>query len=523
MSTWESGQTALVEGDLETALPLLEQAVEEAESLPAGGDEKTERLNLLASLLIRLGRQDEADTVFGKSLKERIESNGLDPTVASTLYLLAESYRHDPRRMLDASGLLSVASHILERYGLEDELTFQVEYAYAVVLSRLMDTKNALEHLGKAWSLIPQDSPLLFNLLSLAANLGMGSKEYDFAAKVFAKTAELHPPGPEQNASLASLTDLLLIQEQFEQAMEATRRGLENNPDDKHLLRNHAVAASRLGHSDVARETLLRVRQMTAFQNDQAEITLILGDVEARHEHWQQALEFYQEARTIVRRDPILRARVRLALGRTYLKLGEQELARHNFAAAAGLRKRMKRPPHALVAEALLNLGRIYVERGEFFRAELRLLDALDMLDDDKTPFEVMTPPEQDKITEMLESVPLVLVEAIEKQERWEHAASILEPLVTQCGQPLENIDRLSRFFELAKNAERAKFWSDVARDLRGEPVDLSAYAEPPHSVDLSPEPSGSEEEPPADDPPEDGPSGEQPPGDEPPPRVKLF
>ena len=77
---------------------------------------------------------------------------------------------------------------------------------------------------------------------------------------------------------------------------------------------------------------------------------------------------------------------------------------------------------------------------------------------------------------------------------------------------------------ELAKNAERAKFWSDVARDLRGEPVDLSAYAEPPHSVDLSPEPSTPEEEPPADQPPEDGPSDEQPPGDKPPPpRVKLF
>ncbi|MBX3171419.1 MAG: hypothetical protein KF760_28685 [Candidatus Eremiobacteraeota bacterium] len=520
MSTWESGQTALLEGDLETALPLLQRAVEEAESLPAGGDEKTERLNLLASLLIRLGRQEEADTVFGQSLKERIESNGLDPTVASTLYLLAENYRHDPRRILDASGLLSVASHILERYGLEDELTFQVEYAYAVVLSRLMDTKAALEHLGKAWKLIPQDSPLLFNLLSLAANLGIGSKEYDFAAKVFAKTAELHEPGPEQNASLASLADMQLVQEQFEEALETTRRGLGNNADDKHLLRNHAVAASRLGQSELARETLLRVRQLTAFQNDQAEVTLILGDVEARRERWQQALEFYLEARPMIRRDPVLRARVRLALGRTYLKLGEQELARNNFAAAAGLRKRMKRPPYSLVAEALLNLGRIYMERGEFFRAELRLLDALDMLELDKTPFDVLTPPEQNKVTELMEAVPLVLVEAIEKQERWEHAASILEPLVVHCGQPLENIDRLSRLFELSNNAERAKFWADVAKDLRGEPIDLSAYGP------LSGEES-SDDGPAADGPSGPGPSGGGPPDSDPPsgppPRVKLF
>ena len=469
MSNWESGQTALVEGELEKALPLLEQAVQEAESLPPGGDEKTERLNLLASLLARLGRQEEADTVFGQSLKERIESSGLDPTVAATLYLLAENYRHDPRRILDAGGLLSVASEILERYGVQDELTFQVEYAYAVVLSRLMDTKGALDHLGKAWALIPTDSPLLFNVLSLAANLGIGAREYEFAAKVFAKTAQLHPPGPEQNASLAALADLQLVQGQFQEALETTQRGLSHNPEHRHLLRNHGVAASRLGKLEAARESLLRARQVASFQNDRAELTLILGDIEARQERWQNALDFYQEARSMVRRDPILRARIRVALGRTYLKLDEQELARKNFASAALARRRMKRPPYMTVAEALHQLGRIYLARGEFFRAELRLFDALDMLELDKTPFEVLSPPEQEKVTELMEGVPLALCEAMEKQERWEHAASMLEPLVIHCGGPLESIDRLSHLYERLENAERAKFWADVARDMRAE------------------------------------------------------
>lgn len=467
MSNWDFAQAALLENDLEKALPLLRNSVQEAQDLPEGSEEKVERLNLLATALARQGEVAQAEILFAQSLKERIESAGLDPIVATTLYLMGEMYRHDPVRMLDAAGVLAVASEILERHGIESELTFQVEYACAVVSSRLMDPAGALKHLGKAWPLIPPGSPVLFNMLSLAASLGMGAREYEFAAQVFQKTASLHPPGPQQLEALGSLADLQLLQGQFSEALETTSQGLNQSPDDAKLLRRHGVAASRLGRSEEASESLLRARNVARFRNDQAELTLMLGDIEARQQRWEKAVERYVEALALVKADRRLRAHIRVALGLVYLKLGEQEQARLQFVAASGLRKRLKRPPYALVAEALLHLGHIYQARGKFFRAELRLLAALEMLDADNTPFEVLHPSEQEKVTELLAALPLALSTAIESQQRWAQAASVLEPLVIHCAGPLEEMDRLASLYQRAEIPDRADFWTKVAHEMR--------------------------------------------------------
>jgi len=420
---------AITEERYEAALVSLQTAADAADPFEDSDARKADTLSLLGTTLARFQRVDEADSVLTRALALRTENLGLGhPLVAGTLYVMGEMYRHS-NRLLEAQHALVVASEITERLGLQDELTAEIEMSASLVLKQTGQTGESTRHAVKAARLLPPDSPRRQALADLVASLEIAHGAFELAADSFARIAARQEPGPELSATLGALADMQLIQGLWESALATAERVLEFEPHHAGILRRKAVALSRLGRCDEAEDVLLAARELSFL--GKAQLTKMMAEVNLRAERWERAIERFEEAISLLYREPLLRVQIRLALGKLYLKMNRREEAGRQFARAASARRRMRRAPLMLVAEALFLLGQVLNAEGRQRLAYRRLSKALFLMESDLIPVSAMTEQEQADAYELTLLILQEMSLSLEMGGRLKSAASVLESVVS--------------------------------------------------------------------------------------------
>ncbi|MFN8611509.1 MAG: tetratricopeptide repeat protein [Vulcanimicrobiota bacterium] len=448
--------------DYSRALEFFERAL--AELKPEDSEYQAVRC-LRATVLARLERGEEADAVFSEILREGFESeNGVDGAVLASLFSLGEMYRIQGR-ISEAQNPLVVAAEIVARAQLKDELAFRIEYSVALILRQVGMWVESLRHAKEAFRMLPENSPYASPVLNLSAELAVYLQSYELAGELFARVVELEEAGPIRDGALVSLTDMLMVQGKFKEALAALDR-LQAEAENFEALRRRGICLARLGDFNSAETALLKARELSPGAVERMELTKLLGDLLARQEHWEQAAERYQEARQWAHSKD-LKAQLRYQLGKMFLKLEREEEARVHFATAAKLWERTDHPPRVQAAGALQNLASIYNRRNKPKRSANKLYMAMALLDQEP-PAEVLHPEQRREAQRTTFAVLEELSLSLEMQGKLEDAVAALEPVV-RVDPNLERAERINRLYQRSQNAEQAKYWSDVIRKLRGE------------------------------------------------------
>lgn len=452
MGSFELAQEALSEKDDLRALAHLEAALAE---MPQEDPRCDDYRCLMAVVLHRLGRLEEAEKLLQANLSGQISERGFSQgSSVGGLYALGELYR-EQGRLEEARHCLVLACEVANRAQLQDELAFQIEYSLAVVLGQSGLTMEALRHALAAFKLLPEGSPFASPLLNLSAELAIQQQGYELAGELFARLSELDQDVASRQAALASLSDMLMVQGRFEEALAVLKK-LPPDPEETGVLRRIGVCQARLGEYAQAEATLLQAREAVLGALEKMELTRLLGDLQARQEHWQEAADRYQEARSWAR-SKVLKAQLRYDLGKMCLNLDREEEARIHFASAHNLLRRSDHPPRLLAAGALQQLGAIYNRRGEAQRSEKRLLYAMQLLEMEP-PLEIMHPQRQLEMKQTSFAVLDELSRSLQLQGRMEEAIGLLEPLVST----VPTSERSTRLLELLDQCEdpaRAAAW----------------------------------------------------------------
>ncbi len=472
-TAWEAGTRAAAEGRFDEAVENLRTAARAADEFEDTDARKSDTFYVLGSTLARLERVEEADPILTRALTLRTEALGMGhPQVAATLYVMGEMYRQ-ANRYTEAQHALVVASEIVEKLELENELAGDISMSASLVLKKNGLVEESFRHATRAAQFMAPDNRWRASLLELGASLVVSLGAYDAAADLFARIAADQQPGQEQNETLAALADMQLLQGLWEEALKTVGTALQVEPRDVALLRRRAVCQSRLGEPDEAEASLLLAREI-AFSG-QAEFTKMMAEVNVRAERWEKAAERFEETLLQVERDPRMRAEVRLALGKVYLQLNRPEDAGRQFSRAASARRRMKRPPIVLVAEALQLLGTVQNGLGRPKRAYRRLSDALTLMESDLVPRLAMSEEENAAAYQLTLAILLELSICLERLERFSSAAGVLKSVMdarqastdAELLQLADQADRLSALYDKAGKPRKSRRLAQLAEYVR--------------------------------------------------------
>lgn len=381
-SAWEIARQELGTGGPRKALPLLELAWLEGESLDDSDLRKGDALYLLGTVLARLGEGERAESALSQALKLRIETVGLGhPLAAAVLQALGDLYRRKGDA-LSAHGALQGACEILHRLGVRDEVALQAEYALAMVLRRLGRFDEGLEHAGRAWAMAPEGSPLRPPLSMLLASLAQAAGETSTAAGWLEKALPLLPEGRDRERVNSTLVRLALADGRLDEAEARLGPLLAAAPGDSDLMRLRASLLVRRGDREGAAATLGQAREATSLPLERAAIAKDLGDLRARQERWDEAAALYEEALPESRGDAVLRALLRVALGNARFRQERREEARVQYRRAVVRLRRTPAAPRILLAEALRLLASALNSTGRPRKAEARVREALAVLEE---------------------------------------------------------------------------------------------------------------------------------------------
>jgi cellulose synthase operon protein C len=197
----------------------------------------------------------------------------------------------------------------------------------------------------------PRDSQALL----LAARLWSGKKNFDKACEFAQHSIDFHPA---QADGYTTLANILRRQGNSKKAITVLETGLEKtSADDVVLLGDLGQFQIEAGESAKAKEILERLRKLPPDDRLQTRIAYLEAELEFANQHWQQAIQRFEQVAPRLTYVPDLLKHVRYQVATCHARLGNLELQLAAFRAAA-LVDRSWGPARLGIASTLQSLGR---------------------------------------------------------------------------------------------------------------------------------------------------------------------
>jgi serine/threonine protein kinase/Tfp pilus assembly protein PilF len=359
MNLFQGGDEAAGPADSLRVVSLLDQGVQEAQTLNADPNVQAELYQNLGSIYQKLGKFDQADSLLRRALEQRKSLFGADsPEVADSLVALG-LLRSDQARLPEAEqwirqGLDMDKRHLPPRHPSIAKATL----ALGKVLGQRGSYDQAIQALEEAVQSAPGGASTdLANSLSALADTQCSAGHYDLCDPLHRRVLELHrqlygPRHPLVADDLASLGAVQVDLGYYSEAERFDRQALDIT--ESYYGKDHPKTASRL--------TGLGEALMYEKKYDEADAVL------------QQALSIQEHVYGPVH--PAVAAALN-ELGNEASMRDHLDEAEARFRRAADIYRSVYGDHHYLVAIALSNIASLYYDRKDYPRAEQLFRDVV--------------------------------------------------------------------------------------------------------------------------------------------------
>jgi eukaryotic-like serine/threonine-protein kinase len=354
MNLFQGGDEAAGPADSLRVVSLLDQGVQEAQTLDNDPKVQAELYQNLGSIYQKLGKFDQADSLLRRALEERKKLFGADSTEVAESLVALGLLRSDQARLEEAQQLIHQGLDMDERHLPRDHPSvIKATLALGKVLGQRGSYDQAIQVLGAAvqrQSVSGQPTAELASSLSALADTQCSAGHYDVCDPLYQRVLEMHrqlygPRHPLVADDLASLGAVQTDLGYYDKAEQFYRQALDIT--ESYYGKEHPKTAARLtglgealGYEKKYDEADAALQQALAVQEHVygpihpavAEALNELGNVASMRDHLDEA-----EAR---------------------------------FRRAADIYRAIYGDHHYQVAIALSNVAALYYDRKDYARAE---------------------------------------------------------------------------------------------------------------------------------------------------------